>query len=75
MADGQIIVPLYGTRPRKYGDVQGSFRPSLGDGYALQGTNNPGCGGQAVRHGCVRLRNEDIAERYHRVAVGTPERI
>ncbi|WP_306518595.1 L,D-transpeptidase family protein [Gemmatimonas sp.] len=72
VADGQIVVPVYGTPPRKYGDVQGSFRPSLGDGCALHGTSNPGCVGQAVRHGCVRLRNEDIAERYHWMAVRTP---
>lgn len=72
VADGKIIVPPYGTNQRKYAGVLGTFRLYLGDGYALHGTNNPASVGQAVSHGCVRLRNEDIAELYHRVAVGTP---
>ncbi len=72
VADGKIVIPPYGTTQRKYGEVLGTFRLYLGDGYALHGTNNPASVGQAVSHGCVRLRNEDIAELYHRVAVGTP---
>lgn len=72
VADGKIVIPPFGTNQRKYGDVLGTFRLYLGDGYALHGTNNPASVGQAVSHGCVRLRNEDIAELYHRVAVGTP---
>lgn len=72
VADGQIIIPPFGTNQRKYADVLGNYRLYLGDGYALHGTNNPASVGQAVSHGCVRLRNEDIAELYHRVAVGTP---
>lgn len=72
VADGKIIIPPFGTNQRRYPDVLGSFRLYLGDGYALHGTNNPASVGQAVSHGCVRLRNEDITELYHRVAVGTP---
>ena len=72
VADGQIIIPPFGTNQRKYADVLGHYRLYLGDGYALHGTNNPASVGQAVSHGCVRLRNEDIAALYHRVAVGTP---
>ncbi|WP_053334066.1 L,D-transpeptidase [Gemmatimonas phototrophica] len=72
VADGKVIIPPFGTNQRKYPDVLGSFRLYLGDGYALHGTNNPKSVGQAVSHGCVRLRNEDITELYHRVAVGTP---
>jgi lipoprotein-anchoring transpeptidase ErfK/SrfK len=72
IADGKVVIPPYGTNQRRYGEVLGSFRLYLGDGYALHGTNNPKSVGQAVSHGCVRLRNEDIAELYHRVAVGTP---
>jgi lipoprotein-anchoring transpeptidase ErfK/SrfK len=44
----------------------------LGDGYALHGTDKPSSIGQAVSHGCVRLRNEDIAYLYSIVPVGTP---
>lgn len=72
VADGKIIVPPFGTNQRKYAGVLGSFRLYLGDGYALHGTNVPSSIGQAVSHGCVRLRNEDIAHLYQTVAVGTP---
>ncbi|MBL0172778.1 MAG: L,D-transpeptidase [Gemmatimonadaceae bacterium] len=72
VADGRIVIPPYGTNQRKYGGVLGSFRLYLGDGYALHGTNVPSSIGQAVSHGCVRLRNEDIAALYHMVTVGTP---
>lgn len=71
-ADGKIVIPPYGTNQRKYAGVLGTHRLYLGDGYALHGTNNPASIGQAVSHGCVRLRNEDIAVLYDRVAVGTP---
>ena len=72
VADSKIVIPPYGTNQRKYADVLGAYRLYLGDGYALHGTNNPASIGQAVSHGCVRLRNQDIAELYDRVAVGTP---
>lgn len=72
VADGKVVIPPFGTNQRKYPEVLGRFRLYLGDGYALHGTNNPASVGQAVSHGCVRLRNEDIEELYHRVAVGTP---
>jgi hypothetical protein len=72
VADGRIVIPPYGTTQRKYLAVLGDFRLYLGDGYGIHGTNNPSSVGQAVSHGCVRMRNEDIAVLYHAVAVGTP---
>ena len=72
VVDGKIVIPPYGTNQRKYVGVLGTFRLYLGDGYALHGTNQPQSVGQAVSHGCVRLRNEDIAVLYERVTVGTP---
>lgn len=72
VADGRIVIPPYGTTQRKYQGVLGDFRLYLGDGYGIHGTNNPASVGQAVSHGCVRLRNEDIAWLYHAVTVGTP---
>lgn len=72
VVDGKIIIPPYGTNQRKYADVLGTHRLYLGDGYALHGTNNPSSVGQAVSHGCVRLRNQDIAVLYDKVSVGTP---
>jgi len=44
----------------------------MGNGYAIHGTNQPQTVGRAVSHGCVRLRNEDIAKLYAMVPVGTP---
>jgi lipoprotein-anchoring transpeptidase ErfK/SrfK len=72
VADGKIIVPPTFTSQRRYEGVLGTHRLNLGDGYALHGTNRPETVGQAVSHGCVRLRNEDIAKLYAMVAVGTP---
>lgn len=72
IAGGNVIVPPFGTNQRKYAGVLGTHRLNLGDGYALHGTNAPTSIGQAVSHGCVRLRNEDIDYLYGIVATGTP---
>jgi lipoprotein-anchoring transpeptidase ErfK/SrfK len=72
VVNGNIVIPPFGTNQRKYKDVLGAFRLNLGDGYALHGTNKPETIGQAVSHGCVRLRNEDITWLYRTVPVGTP---
>ena len=72
VAGGNIVIPPYGTNQRKYAGVLGAFRLNLGDGYALHGTDKPETIGRSVSHGCVRLRNEDIAALYHIVPVGTP---
>ena len=69
---GNIVIPPFGTRQRKYLGVLGTHRLNLGDGYAIHGTDKPETIGQSVSHGCVRLRNEDIAVLYHAVAPGTP---
>lgn len=71
VANGNIIIPPFGTAQRRYKDVLGTHRLLLGDGYALHGTNRPETVGRAVSHGCVRLRNEDIARLYEMVPVGT----
>ena len=72
VANGNIIIPPYGTNQRKYSEVLGTHRLYLGDGYGLHGTNNPASIGQSVSHGCIRLRNEDIAQLYEMVPIGTP---
>ena len=72
VANGNIIVPPFGTNQRRYKDVLGVARLNLGDGYALHGTNRPETIGQSVSHGCVRLRNEDIQQLHSMVPVGTP---
>ena len=72
VADGQLIVPPLGTTAREYKGVLGTHRLNLGNGYALHGTNQPSSIGRSVSHGCIRLRNEDIAKLYEIVPVGTP---
>ena len=72
VAGGNIIIPPFGTNQRKYQGVLGTHRLNLGDGYALHGTNKPETIGRSVSHGCIRLRNEDIAALYEMVPVGTP---
>lgn len=39
--------------------------------YRIHGTNAPWTIGNAVSSGCIRLRNEDVADLYDRVKVGT----
>jgi len=69
---GNLVIPPFGTSQRKYQGVLGTHRLNLGDGYALHGTNKPETIGRSVSHGCVRLRNEDIAWLYSNIPVGTP---
>jgi hypothetical protein len=72
VVDGKVVVPPLGTTQRRYEGVLGTHRLNLGNGYALHGTNRPETIGQAVSHGCIRLRNEDIARLYETVPVGAP---
>lgn len=45
-----------------------------GEGWTLgiHGTPNPELLGQAVSHGCVRMRNTDVVRVYEQVELGTP---
>lgn len=72
VANGNIVVPPYGTTARRYAGVLGTRRLELGDGYGIHGTDHPETIGQSVSHGCVRMRNEDIEKLYPMVQVGTP---
>lgn len=71
IANGNIIIPPYGTTQRRYKGVLGTRRLYLGDGYGIHGTDDPASIGHAASHGCVRLRNEDIEKLYDMVPVGT----
>jgi lipoprotein-anchoring transpeptidase ErfK/SrfK len=42
-----------------------------GTEYAIHGTNMPGSIGGFVSYGCIRMYNQDIADLYERVSVGT----
>ena len=72
VVDGRLLIPPLGTTQRRYRGILGTHRLNMGDGYAIHGTNQPDSVGRAVSHGCVRLRNEDIATLYAMVDVGTP---
>lgn len=72
VVDGKVLMPPLGTTQRRYEGVLGTHRLNMGNGYAMHGTNRPETVGRAVSHGCVRLRNEDIAKLYTMVTVGTP---
>jgi len=72
VVSGNVVIPPYGTNQRKFAGVLGTHRLNLGDGYAIHGTNQPETIGRSVSHGCVRMKNEDIATLYRLVRVGTP---
>ncbi|MEO8579130.1 MAG: L,D-transpeptidase [Gemmatimonadales bacterium] len=72
IANGNIVIPPYGTTARRYLGVMGTRRLELGDGYGIHGTDHPESIGQSVSHGCVRMRNEDIERLYPMVTIGTP---
>ena len=42
-----------------------------GGQYAIHGTNRPASVGGFVSYGCIRMYNQDIADLYRRVQVGT----
>lgn len=72
VVDGQLLMPPLGTSQRRYEGVLGTHRLNIGNGYAIHGTNQPDSVGRAVSHGCVRMRNQDIAVLYPMVPVGVP---
>lgn len=73
MFDGKVFVPPIGTAQRAVPDALGPFKLDTGDGYLIHGTNlfNEESIGDAVSHGCVRMRNEDLEQLYPMVPVGT----
>ncbi|MEA2301075.1 MAG: hypothetical protein QOE44_1610 [Solirubrobacteraceae bacterium] len=57
-----------------YSNVLKSFGSGPGQ-IALHGTNDPGGIGSNVSHGCIHLRNPEIARLAHLLPLGTPVRI
>ncbi len=72
VANGNLIVPPFGTTQRRYLGTLGTRRLDLGDGYGIHGTDVPSSIGQSVSHGCVRMFNADVEKLYPMVPVGTP---
>jgi lipoprotein-anchoring transpeptidase ErfK/SrfK len=71
VANGNLIIPPFGTNQRKYIGTLGVERLYLGDGYGIHGTDEPLSIGQSASHGCVRLRNEDVETLFRVVPIGT----
>jgi len=69
------------TLPTDYGTMtfeqlkKGFFAQRLGyalkAGLAIHGTNDPGCIGQNITNGCIRMHNEDITKLMDYIQVGT----
>jgi lipoprotein-anchoring transpeptidase ErfK/SrfK len=57
-----------------YSNVLQSFGGGPGQ-IALHGTNDPGSIGSNVSHGCIHLRNPEIARLAHLLPLGTPVQI
>ncbi|MEP7065811.1 MAG: L,D-transpeptidase [Gemmatimonadota bacterium] len=69
--DDTLYMPPLGTKNRRiYGEL-GSYRLDMGDGYLIHGTPEESTVGDAVTHGCVRLKDEDITWLYANVPMGT----
>lgn len=71
VANGNIIVPPFGTVQRRYMGTLGTRRLDLGDGYGIHGTDEPNSIGHSVSHGCIRMLNKDVEQLYPLVPVGT----
>jgi hypothetical protein len=69
--DGTLFVPPFGTENRRIPGELGRHLLDMGDGYLLHGTSDPASIGSAATHGCVRLRDEDVAWLYANIPVGT----
>jgi L,D-transpeptidase catalytic domain len=69
--DSTLFIPPLLSKNRQIIGQLGRHGLSLGDGYLLHGTPDQKSIGTASTHGCVRLRDEDIAWLYENVPVGT----
>lgn len=49
----------------------GEFWLSLGNSYGLHGTNDESTIGRAESRGCIRLRNQDVADLYDLLTIGS----
>ena len=70
--DGTLFIPPVGSVNRRIDGELGLHALDTGGGILLHGTPHKGSIGTAVTHGCVRLRDQDIAWLYEMVPVGAP---
>lgn len=69
--DSTLFIPPLGTINRRIDGELGAYQLDMGSGYLLHGTPRGESIGTATTHGCVRLREDDIAWLYERIPVGT----
>lgn len=69
--DGTLYIPPFGTVHRRIAGELGRYKLDLGEGYLLHGTRDQSTIGTASTHGCIRLRDADIAYLHDHVPSGT----
>lgn len=69
--DNTLFMPPIGSDHRRVEGQLGAYSLRLGDGYMLHGTPHQWSIGTAASHGCIRMKDEDIAWLYENVTEGT----
>jgi len=69
--DSTLFIPPVGTLNRRIEGELGRHMLDTGNGFLLHGTPHKASIGTAATHGCVRLRDDDIAWLYDMIPVGT----
>lgn len=69
--DSTLFIPPVGTLNRRIEGELGHHMLDTGNGFLLHGTPHKSSIGTAATHGCIRLRDEDIAWLYDMIPVGT----
>jgi len=69
--DSTLFIPPIGTLNRRIEGELGRHMLDTGDGFLLHGTPHKASIGTAATHGCIRLRDDDIAWLYDMIPVGT----
>ena len=69
--DNTLFIPPVGSKNRRIEGELGRHMLDTGDGYLLHGTPHQSSIGTAATHGCIRLRDEDIAWLFSMIPVGT----
>lgn len=68
--DSTLFIPPIGTLNRRIEGELGRHMLDTGNGFLLHGTPHKASIGTAATHGCIRLRDEDIAWLYDMIPVG-----
>jgi len=69
--DSTLFIPPIGTLNRRIDGELGHHMLDTGNGFLLHGTPHKASIGTAATHGCIRLRDDDIAWLYDMIPAGT----